>query len=312
MNDMPRPRPVPSPSPDHQQHDVLLVAQYAAGDPLDDDRQRAAAALVSSCGDCAELAADLRAITTAVAWEPVPPRRRDFRIDAPTAERLRGSRLTRFLRRLSLPQARALAPAAVGVMSIGLLFVVAGTVWPAADLGLSGAPVVVAPAAEAPDEGAPLAAEPLAPGSLAPGPLVDSLAPTLDRPADDTSSSEADAAAGSDTYADTDGLADEAPALEMQAAEMAGKAAEAEDAGAGDGVKAAARAAGVEPAGEAGAPEGTEPEAFALDAIEEAVGQGTENEAAGALEPAAALEATAEEVPAVAEEVACCRRRGRR
>jgi len=135
MSDMSRPRSIP-PAPDHEQHDPLLVAQLVARDRLPEDQQREAQRLVSTCGACADLAADLAAVSGAVAWEPVPPRRRDFRLDPEQAERLQGNAATRFLRRLSLPQARAFRPAAAGVMSIGLAFVVAGYVWPG-DQGVS-------------------------------------------------------------------------------------------------------------------------------------------------------------------------------
>jgi len=129
MSDMPRPVPRPSAAA-HEQHDPLLLAQFAAGDPLDATGQRQAQELVSGCVACASLVADLRAVSNAVAWEPLPPRRRDFRLDADEAERLSGNAFTRFLHRLSLPQARAFQPAAAGVLSIGLVFVVAGYAWP--------------------------------------------------------------------------------------------------------------------------------------------------------------------------------------
>jgi len=129
MSDMPRPGLHPSAAV-HEQHDALLLAQFAAGDSLGETQQREARELVSSCVACASLASDLRAISRAVAWEPPPPRRRDFRIDADQAERLTGNAFTRFLRRLSLPQARAFQPAAAGMLSIGLAFVVAGYAWP--------------------------------------------------------------------------------------------------------------------------------------------------------------------------------------
>jgi hypothetical protein len=123
-------RPLPPLDAAHEQHDELLIAQLAAGDPLEPSEGQLAERLVLSCLACAELAADLRAIAAAVAREPVPARRRDFRIDPARARELRGSRWTRLLRRLSLPQSGALRPAAAGVMSLGLLLVVAGSVWP--------------------------------------------------------------------------------------------------------------------------------------------------------------------------------------
>lgn len=128
MSDMSRPGPLPT--ADHERHDALLVAQLAAGDPLAVERRDEAQRLVGGCPACAALAADLRVVSAAVAQEPVPPRRRDFRLSPEQAEQLSGNALTRFLRRLSLPNARAFQPAAAGVLAIGLIFVVAGFAWP--------------------------------------------------------------------------------------------------------------------------------------------------------------------------------------
>ena len=127
MSDMSRPQPT-TPA-EHDQHDTLLVAQFAAHDPLDASQQRAAAALVASCSECASLASDLRAVSGAVAWEPVPPRRRDFRLSPEQAEAARGSRLQQFMRRLTLPEAKRLQPLAAGVMSLGLLLVATSVTW---------------------------------------------------------------------------------------------------------------------------------------------------------------------------------------
>ncbi len=106
------------------------MAQLAAGDPLAAEQRDEAQRLVGGCPACAALAADLRAVSAAVAHEPVPPRRRDFRLSPEQAKELSGNALTRFLRRLSLPNARAFQPAAAGVLAIGLIFVVAGYAWP--------------------------------------------------------------------------------------------------------------------------------------------------------------------------------------
>ncbi|MEX1295774.1 MAG: hypothetical protein AB1Z67_06360 [Candidatus Limnocylindrales bacterium] len=123
------PRPLP-PAADHERHDALLVAQLVAGDPLEPEQMSEAQRLVADCGACAALAADLPVVARAVAQEPVPPRRRDHRLSPEQAERLRGNALTRLLRRFSLPSSRAFQPAAAGVLSIGLLLVVAGYAWP--------------------------------------------------------------------------------------------------------------------------------------------------------------------------------------
>jgi len=129
MSDMSRPGS-PSRAIDHEQHDALLVAQFVAGDPLEPERQAEAQHLLTGCAACAALAADLPAISHAVAQERVPPRRRDFRLSPEQAEDLHGNALTRFIRRSSLPRSRAFQPAAAGVLSIGLLFIVAGYAWP--------------------------------------------------------------------------------------------------------------------------------------------------------------------------------------
>lgn len=129
MSDMSGPRPS-TPADAHEQHDALLVSQLVAGDPLDDDRAAQARAWLSGCRECARLATDLRRLSTMVAGEPVPPRRRDFRLDDTTAERLRGNALTRLLRRSSWPRSAAWRPAAAGVLSLGLVFMVAGYAWP--------------------------------------------------------------------------------------------------------------------------------------------------------------------------------------
>ena len=129
MSDMSRPGPLP-PAADHERHDALLVAQLSAGDPLAPEQRAQAEQLVGTCGACAALAAELRAVSVAVSREPVPSRRRDFRLSPEQAQQLSGNPLTRFLRRLSPPTARAFQPAAAGVLSIGLVFLVAGYAWP--------------------------------------------------------------------------------------------------------------------------------------------------------------------------------------
>lgn len=125
MSDMSSPAPRPA-APDHDQHDPLLVAQVAAGDRLEADRVQLAQEWLRTCPACTALAEDLRHVSAAVARESVPPRRRDFRLSPEQADRLQGNALSRLLRRLSAPRARALGPAAAGVLSLGLVFVVAG------------------------------------------------------------------------------------------------------------------------------------------------------------------------------------------
>ena len=189
MSDMPGPLPTPSHDAPHASHDALLVAQLASGDVLDGSQRQEAERLVRSCPACAALAADLRAISRVVAWEPRSPRRKDFRLSPADAERLRGSAFSRFLRRLSLPQGDALRPTALGALSVGLLFVVAGTVWPN---GGAGSPV-----------GTPADVVTDLTASAAPAGMIDA-APVGEAPAD----AEADAAAESQADARGESQAD--------------------------------------------------------------------------------------------------------
>lgn len=173
---MSRPRPLP-PLADHERHDTLLVAQLVAGDPLEPERAAEARRLVAGCGACEALAQELPAVARAVADERVPPRRRDYRISPEQAERLQGNALTRALRRLSLPRSRAFQPAAAGLLSVGLLLVVAGYAWPDGgtvsvqaepnfiDWSSSAPSSIAAEVEEAPP--APVAAEPEAPREAA-------------------------------------------------------------------------------------------------------------------------------------------------
>ena len=276
MRDMPAPRPERPPL-DHEQHDPLLIAQLAAGDPLIADQQQLAAHLVAHCAACASLAADLRAVSAAVAWEPLPPRRRDFRIDAERAERLRGSPLRRFLRRLSFPETTALRPAAVGILSIGLLFMVAGAVWPGND------PVPVPPAPAASPAASPAAAlqlempaeAPAGESAIVSAPGTDAGVPGTERGApglEDNAAAEVEAFSAADVQADDRAAVDTTAAdsveeLGAQAPAAVGMAAEEprtdDQAAARDDEVLRAKALAAEPAASAATAEQAEPAASA-------------------------------------------------
>ena len=272
MRDMPAPRPERPPL-DHEQHDPLLIAQLAAGDPLIADQQQLAAHLVAHCAACASLAADLRAVSAAVAWEPLPPRRRDFRFDAERAERLRGSPLRRFLRRLSLPETTALRPAAAGILSIGLLFMVAGAVWPVDD------PVPVPPAPAASPAAAlqlEMPAEaPAGESAIVSAPGTDAGVPGTERGApglEDNAAAEVEAFSAADVQADDRAAvdttaADSAQELGAQAPAAVGMAAEEprtdDQAAARDDEVLRAKALAAEPAASAATAEQAEPAASA-------------------------------------------------
>jgi hypothetical protein len=77
-----------TPGTTHADHDPELVASILDVD-LDPGTRLAADALVASCHDCARLRDDLLALAIAIRAQPVPPRRRDFRLGASDAPRLR-------------------------------------------------------------------------------------------------------------------------------------------------------------------------------------------------------------------------------
>ena len=114
---------------EHARHDRLLVARYGAGDAypaeLDEARQ-----LVTRCAECARLAADIEVLRASTAALPVPRRPRDFRLTAEQADSLRGSAVSRWLRRLAAPGLAPIRPLAGAALSVGLLLVVAGVALP--------------------------------------------------------------------------------------------------------------------------------------------------------------------------------------
>jgi hypothetical protein len=111
---------------DHRRHDRLLIARFAAGDshPAQLDEARA---LVAGCAECARLAEDIRLISGAVHHLPAARRPRSFQLSAEQAEQLRGSRLERFLRRLSGPGWGTLRPVAGVALSLGLVMAAIGS-----------------------------------------------------------------------------------------------------------------------------------------------------------------------------------------
>jgi hypothetical protein len=144
---------------DHAGHDRQLIVAYACGD-LGADEARDAGQLVEQCRRCAALDREIRLVPSLARQLAAPSRRRDFRLSAADAERLRGSAVRRLLRRLGGPGLAPLQPLAGAALAIGLLLVVTTAALPVFFAGAGGA----APAAErlAPAE-APIGA-PLVPG----------------------------------------------------------------------------------------------------------------------------------------------------
>lgn len=102
----------------HADHDLLLVAAFAAGD-LDANDRPAAEALAASCAECAALATDLVSIAQATA-EMAPPRRpRDFFVSPADAQRLRPHGLRRLAAAIGGSRGQLARPLAGGLMMLG-------------------------------------------------------------------------------------------------------------------------------------------------------------------------------------------------
>lgn len=121
------------PRPTHHDHDPLLIAAHAAGDLSGRDEDRALH-LLADCPTCSGLAADIRALSVAVAELPVPARRRDFTLSPDDAARLRPGGWRGLLQLAAGPRFSLAGPLGATFASLGvagLLLVGA----PAMDLG---------------------------------------------------------------------------------------------------------------------------------------------------------------------------------
>ena len=123
---------------EHNRHDRLLIARFAANDASASELGQARE-LVTDCPDCARLLADVRLISVAVADLPAPARRRDFRLTPEQAAAVRGSWLDRFLRRFAAGGIPTLRPLAGVALSIGLALAVVGTGLPLPNAGMPAA-----------------------------------------------------------------------------------------------------------------------------------------------------------------------------
>jgi hypothetical protein len=115
----------------HASHDPILIAALAANDLAGGERE-SAEALVASCAECRSLAADLGAISRAVATDlPRPRRQRDFRLTEADARRLRGGPGWRtVLARLASPGFGLLQPLGGVAAALGLALLVATAGFP--------------------------------------------------------------------------------------------------------------------------------------------------------------------------------------
>ena len=108
------------PDSQHPDHDLELIAAYAAGDATGPELDRATAR-VATCGDCAALHHDLRSIAAAMPAVPAPTRTRDFRLTPEQAAELRPSGLRGLLATLSGPRFSFATPVGTGLAALGIV-----------------------------------------------------------------------------------------------------------------------------------------------------------------------------------------------
>lgn len=129
----------------HHDHDPLLIAAHAAGDLSGRDEDRALH-LLADCSACSALAADLHAVSLAVAEVPVPSRTRDFRLSPEDAARLRPGGWRRLLQVAAGPRFSLAGPLGATFASLGVAGLLLASA-PAINLGAVGAAPAAADAA---------------------------------------------------------------------------------------------------------------------------------------------------------------------
>jgi hypothetical protein len=143
-----------TPAAEAQDHAALIVA-LDAGDLVGAERMTAES-LAASCTGCAALVHDLAAIRGAMTALPVPPRRRDYRLTAEDAARLRPSGWRRLLEWLAAPGS-AVRPLATGLATLGVVGLLLTSGFPGllSGLGGSAAAPALAPVGTPIDNAAP-------------------------------------------------------------------------------------------------------------------------------------------------------------
>lgn len=121
----------PAIHPDHAAHDVTWMAALAARDPdLDPAELARAQAALESCGACADLFADLLAVSAAIPAAALPARPRDFTLTAADAARLQPRGIRRWFSAIGTARDSFTFPLAMGLTTLGiagLLFVTVPT-----------------------------------------------------------------------------------------------------------------------------------------------------------------------------------------
>ena len=131
---------------DHAAHDPTWMAALATREPdLSPSERATAQAALESCGACADLLADLVALSAAIPYAAMPARPRDFTITAADAARLRPNGLRRLLKAIGSARDGVTFPLALGLTTMGIAGLLVATV-----PSFSGATGGAAPAALSP------------------------------------------------------------------------------------------------------------------------------------------------------------------
>lgn len=167
----------PAAPEDHARHDPMWMAALATRDPdlSETERTRAESAL-RSCGPCADLLAELVALSAAIPTSAIPTRPRDFTLTAADAARLRPRGLRRWLAGFGSARDGITLPLAMGLTTMGIAGLLLATI-PAAFSGMGGAaaaPTVLSTVGAALP--APEAAQAPAAGGSSPAPAASAAA----------------------------------------------------------------------------------------------------------------------------------------
>ena len=172
---------------DHAAHDPTWMAALASRDPdLSPDDQARAEAALESCAACADLFAELVAVSAAIPVAAIPARPRDFTLTEADAARLQRRGVRRWLAGIGSVRDGVTFPLAMGLTTLGIAGLLFATV-PAALSPMGGATAGAAPEVlstvgaaipeAAPPTEAARAAASAAPSAAAAAPAAASAAP---------------------------------------------------------------------------------------------------------------------------------------
>ncbi len=119
----------PATRSDHATHDPVWMAALAAKDPdLTPTEMTRARAALESCGACADLFADLVAVSAAIPSAAIPARPRDFTLTPADAARLRSRGLRRWFSAIGSARDGVTFPLALGLTTMGIAGLLLATV----------------------------------------------------------------------------------------------------------------------------------------------------------------------------------------